>query len=132
MKVWFLKVLKYWHYNHPISITFELGVFQKDFYFPILWKSFFQFCICCFFLVFFHRYSTYLWWANDFQTKSMLALNKKLKFPIHFQFFILVPKHFWSERQLHMIRPLINVWVSKLLLKDNENNYQLVSCSLKN
>ena len=45
-------------------------------------------------------------YAIEFQTKSVLAIYKKLEVNWKFQF---LPKHFWfdSESQLHMIRPLI-------------------------
>ena len=34
----------------------------------------------------------------NWDTESVLALNKKLKFPIRLQFFYLVPKHFWCPK----------------------------------
>ena len=46
-----------------------------------------------------HVQLTLLNWDNE----SILAsLNKKLKFPIHFQFF-LVPKHFWCPNSVKSI-----------------------------
>ena len=48
----------------------------------------------------------------NWDTKSVLALNKKLKFPIHFQFFIQCQKTFGDPielSKLHMIRPYMYV-----------------------
>ena len=43
--------------------------------------------------------------SEEFQAESVLALNKNLKVNCKFHFFYVVPKHFRSESQLHMIRP---------------------------
>ena len=46
--------------------------------------------------------------ASDFQTESVLALlNKKTESSNSLSVFNLVPKHFHSESQLHMIWPLM-------------------------
>ena len=42
----------------------------------------------------------------DFQTKSVLALSKKTEIEWKISVFYFVPKHFRSENQLHLIRPL--------------------------
>ena len=43
----------------------------------------------------------------DFGMESILALNKKTESELEISDFYLVPKHFWSESQLHMIRPQV-------------------------
>ena len=44
--------------------------------------------------------------AIDFQTESFLAQNKKQS-ELELSVLYLVPKHFRSESQLHMIQPFI-------------------------
>ena len=45
--------------------------------------------------------------AIDFQTKNVLALNKKTEISNSLSVSYLVPKHFQPKSQLHMIRRLI-------------------------
>ena len=50
--------------------------------------------------------------AVDFQTESVLALNKKTKIQLEISVFYFVPKHFRSETHLHMIRSKCLILVS--------------------